>query len=1079
MGRTAKLRGSEKTNDMKFNLLSNSPIGKDSFDGGSHKQLAKKISELIRDSENCRVIGIDGSWGSGKSNLVRLIEKDLNEAEDGERKCCLCEKSTKWFFFTYDAWGHQNDYPRRTILEELTSALVRKSPKEEKGLLSDDESWKKKLKELLAHKKEIRTDSIPVLSSQMVTLLVLLFINPYIKELSMFVSEKCGWCGWIYIIPAVFWVLGVVVLFFLAYKYLKKNKHESNNWIIDTISHLFMLFNEKKESNVISEQISEFESTSSQFKNWMKELDASIKDTGGKLMIIIDNMDRLSVEKVQELWAVINSLFAEVRYKNIVAIVPFDRNHIIRSFKATYDGKFGDDLINKTFDIVFRVSPPILTDWKKFFREKWKEAFGTEVDEYTLQIYDYKTESQTPRGIIAFINEFGTIKISNDSRIDDRYIAWFIFGKENISKNPFNEILNPTYTDDLSFMYSNDVAMRESISAIYYQLPLDRARDVVYTMMIRDSLNRKDLDVLKSLKQQNVGVDILSNVIHEISNIGSAVLGLDAVWGADAGEGMQCLWDLLEKRLESDLNNYGSYQDFFPILLKHVSDAKKLAAKLLKQLMSQTETFDVVAFAEGVDSINDVKGAMPFEYLETNTKMVSTEDFFALVKVKKSEYKKYGLRVDEKELDNFLCSNNSDDDLSVLPYIKEDYKLALFRNRLVELMKEAAKPNSTKPIAWPLKRYKLINEKVDVPSIIAADGIFKLIEKHKTKKEFPYYDLCCMYLSLQEMTTPTNWKPTIDKIYKSDGGDVSGLAECIRFYMSYDEILDACKKFVDRPVYSGILREITANGIWMPTADLRKCLQLYNCAVTKLDISPEIILSYWNRWTNQIEDSESPFVDTLSAELIQACVQHKHIILCVRCLKLLRSRQLSFTQDMWKDSFFTGNIDLKMLEIYHPEKLPLCYDAFKMCIKSYASGESKEKIDSDVLESLTAVYEDWEINLSDFFIDIRDTFISGPAISKEQFDILIPYLLKYGKIGDRSESLNKILPSQYIDIKVIDLLVAYKEVVKAAMKKSSDSHEFEDTLLSIRRTEPDNPDIQELCSSLEINIEGEQNPCLE
>ena len=63
------------------------------------------------------MIGIDGGWGSGKSNLVKLISNELNAG--------ISDKKKQMFpFITYDAWGHRSDLQRRTILEEITKSLI-------------------------------------------------------------------------------------------------------------------------------------------------------------------------------------------------------------------------------------------------------------------------------------------------------------------------------------------------------------------------------------------------------------------------------------------------------------------------------------------------------------------------------------------------------------------------------------------------------------------------------------------------------------------------------------------------------------------------------------------------------------------------------------------------------------------------------------------------------------------------------------------------------------------------------------------------------------------------------------------
>ena len=61
----------------KGKLLSKVPCNDDLFEGGAHRKLAIEISDEIRNDDNCTIIGIDGGWGSGKSNLVGMIQKNF------------------------------------------------------------------------------------------------------------------------------------------------------------------------------------------------------------------------------------------------------------------------------------------------------------------------------------------------------------------------------------------------------------------------------------------------------------------------------------------------------------------------------------------------------------------------------------------------------------------------------------------------------------------------------------------------------------------------------------------------------------------------------------------------------------------------------------------------------------------------------------------------------------------------------------------------------------------------------------------------------------------------------------------
>lgn len=58
-------------------FIDNKPCGKDLFEGKSHDSVAQNIANIIANSE-AKIIGIDGGWGSGKSNMVNLVKEKLD-----------------------------------------------------------------------------------------------------------------------------------------------------------------------------------------------------------------------------------------------------------------------------------------------------------------------------------------------------------------------------------------------------------------------------------------------------------------------------------------------------------------------------------------------------------------------------------------------------------------------------------------------------------------------------------------------------------------------------------------------------------------------------------------------------------------------------------------------------------------------------------------------------------------------------------------------------------------------------------------------------------------------------------------
>ncbi len=73
-------------------LLNDDPAVHDNF--GPHEKVAAAILELICKEEGGKSIGLTGSWGSGKSTVVKLLEQKLPDKTE---------------MFIFDAWAHEGD----------------------------------------------------------------------------------------------------------------------------------------------------------------------------------------------------------------------------------------------------------------------------------------------------------------------------------------------------------------------------------------------------------------------------------------------------------------------------------------------------------------------------------------------------------------------------------------------------------------------------------------------------------------------------------------------------------------------------------------------------------------------------------------------------------------------------------------------------------------------------------------------------------------------------------------------------------------------------------------------------------
>ncbi len=92
--------------------------------------ISKTISELIIESgEDPISIGVSGSWGSGKSSMVKMIGKNLMESN---------EDNDKYIFIEFNAWLYQGYEDAKSALLQVVSKTLADEIKKRKILDTDD-----------------------------------------------------------------------------------------------------------------------------------------------------------------------------------------------------------------------------------------------------------------------------------------------------------------------------------------------------------------------------------------------------------------------------------------------------------------------------------------------------------------------------------------------------------------------------------------------------------------------------------------------------------------------------------------------------------------------------------------------------------------------------------------------------------------------------------------------------------------------------------------------------------------------------------------------------------------------------
>lgn len=691
-------------------FIPDKPAGKDCFEGFSQDRLAHSMCDYVRriDAQSTgegravnsmpRIIGLEGGWGSGKSNVVCMIEREL--AKYG------------YYTFTYDAWGHQEDLQRRSILETLTSHLIdngvlqgKVKIKMRNGKVNND-TWKNQLSLLLSNKTTTIRKSTPKLTAAafcgigIVALFAIcsLVAGQLIEDLSAF---KCYW--WIDVIP-------IVVALIVALVYRIKD---------GSLENIFRMVDHTNNDTIDEEYTSCEEPSVAEFKNWMKAMSdylGSTKQQYSRLIIVFDNMDRLPSEKVMQLWSSIYTFFAEGEFGNIWTVIPYDYKHLCQAIygseaNSPVEGENAERIkqfISKTFPITYHVPAPVITDYKKLFYTYFDKAFGKDEHdrEHICQVFTHLKEKPNPRTVIRFVNELVAMRLQwNDEKYRLQNQALYILKKDYLfymEENLDIQLLGEGLFDNIGPFYPEKDKVRTELCQYAYGLEDEK---LASELPLRNELKRKMAageSIAEYVAKPNfltVFEDLLNDTDQaSLKNVVKSMASLDgAEMTPEVREQLRIKWDFLTNMKADAVYDSLDYDTTLTTLIQHgtpkrvVAMAKKYAAAMQNQKVS-----DGAAYFQVQQKLQDeLKVAkVGFDDAGWYQKKTCKPELFAQYVCKaKTEYKHYGLTTDVKQLNEYLkngaISGNSQV-ATVVDYIMGDgnYDLTELKTFLVKTIEE-------------------------------------------------------------------------------------------------------------------------------------------------------------------------------------------------------------------------------------------------------------------------------------------------------------------------------------------------------------------------------------------------------
>ena len=1049
--------------ELQYKFLQNVPIGEDLFEGKSQEKIAKVVAENIENGE-FQIIGIDGGWGTGKSNLVKIVEKKLSEENDNYK------------FFIYDVWGHQGDDQRKSILVELTDFIA------EEKQVKDTNKWGKKLDKLLAKEREITTLNFPYLSVGFIfSLLSIIYIptvNVFKDSITDFFGiEKLFWKLLLVMFP-IFIVFGIYVWNVIKNWFKKNGFWKSFNL---SAQETFQVYTNKQKEETKIETVSEKEPSVRDFRAWMNDIDSDLKDNNKKLVIVFDNFDRLPKKHIQSIWSSIHIFFSEEKYNNIKVIIPFDRAHIRNAFselngsdnKETVKNDFANDYINKTFDIVFRIAPPIMCAWKEFFRKCWDEAFknAENEEEYIRveQIYETHAKTITPREIIAYINEIISIKLIHRD-IPERYVGLFVINKDDILSDPLKAITDAQFLKGLEYLYKDTDDFQKYITALSYQVDSTNALEVIYRKQLKDSLINNHTEKFNEISKTNIFNRIIFSVIAELEDFENPILTLNSL-NEEANittHQKQSLWDDIYLKNNIKARNNVEITNAEKILLIQISlQYKETWLKLiLDVLLNHTNEFNSVKYAQVIDELEKIIADNSFE-IDINGhlyfKTVQPKDFIEFVKDKKEQYKKYKITAFEDEFDKYLSEQDVVflEDIDYLQYLIPDFSFNLFIGSIKEKINESK--TSIIDLSFLFKTLKIISDsQPKIGTLLTDSEIYSLWSQSNEKQGF-YYDLIAMRLA-RGLDYHASYKNYFTNILDTENDDIiTKVSERLEYYIGYGDFLLSSLKFSNN-LTKAVVRSMTEKRSPENRANVKSLIESFEGICNSNELDPQVFIANLTRWESPKFDKK--FIDSLSIYYINEIAKSESR-LAKDTIDALISYFDSLSKEEWKSIFedLSGDLFRRINMIKYSSWSSYALEALKEVLLSLSQTGNFEN--EEELIELISSFEKSGKDLTNMFKNIRDEFINNRNMNTSLFSFFWHWLKK-ASLEDRAGDVMRtiLIPDLLDDSVCLDEIIDSKNIIKNLLNASSqsESSDFIDAL----RDRFDNDKIKNLAKELGI-----------
>jgi energy-coupling factor transporter ATP-binding protein EcfA2 len=586
-------------------------------DSLTHKQTAAFLVEAIKSNRELRSIALIGPWGSGKSTVISFLQEIIDQENTEKRKNSLEKMGaypkglvsrkklpppSKTYTFKYDAWLHQSEVPRRSFIEAMLADLVPDNA-------SPLPRWRDEIDRLTGRIEMTDTTEEPVISVGMAILFFSFILSslgmttllrskslfeaskPWISSLNLlkFIDENFFiFISWMLIISPILVVLSIAIVNILSKPIKIVINSITKKQIFDTSkkSDLFSIFVTRKPSRIKKRVIKDPVPTTIEFQTLFRSISKAIlqgksfakigtrkikRDRCARIVIIIDNLDRLPEEEAQAIWPVMRNLFLDqatptansaepdpvvvIASLNIDALIkdsiedePDNEGTDDNKSESEQEGSDGDQknedkrprkakrtsfskvnstkaLLEKSFDLLVSMPNPRLSSWHGYLETMLRKCLGNNVKEdemsHIVRLVDNHIDRNnidvTPRGINSIVNSIAVIWMRWRSNVSAESITAFAIDEYKIKAN----VMAYIKSSPKPFVSLFDPKWEPSLYAMAHGTPMEKAYEVMREEPIREAIEDGDLSSFSEFAKEDEFKTILSRIIGGFSDTAS------------------------------------------------------------------------------------------------------------------------------------------------------------------------------------------------------------------------------------------------------------------------------------------------------------------------------------------------------------------------------------------------------------------------------------------------------------------------------------------------------------------------------------------------------------------------------